>query len=203
MSTKHEMPPAENENGPRSFAVLLQKIADGDAHTQLSEDLQALIKVMTVRARDQVKAVAGSLTFTLKLVCDEMGTLDVGYKIARSEPQPKRPRTIFWADKNGNMTEKNPRQIDPDPRVPRRRRLPGWRAPALPRREREDFVDGGPCAHRGGVRGRLQRGPREDRRGDRPQGSLRQAGDGLMEAGAPVLGGVGAPARTSTSRGDA
>lgn len=102
----------DDETGPRAFAVLLQQIADGDAHKQLSEDLQALIKVMTVRSREQCKTVAGALTFTLKLACDESGTLDLAYVIKRTEPQPKRARTVFWADKHGNMTAQNPKQIE-------------------------------------------------------------------------------------------
>jgi hypothetical protein len=99
-------------DGARSFSSVLMQIADGDAHEQLSQDLQALVRVIQVRAKEQAKNVTGTLTFKLKITGDPNSTLDLGYEIKHEEPKPRRPRTIFWADKNGNVTATNPRQYE-------------------------------------------------------------------------------------------
>lgn len=109
--TKPTQPPPPSDTA-KSFSSILLQIADGDAHEQLSQDLQSLVRVIGVRAKEQQKNVTGTLTFKLKIVGDPNATLDVSYEIKRDEPKPRRPRSVFWADKNGNVTATNPRQIE-------------------------------------------------------------------------------------------
>jgi hypothetical protein len=43
--------PPDEETGPRAFAIFLQKIADGDCHTELSQELLTLSKVMLAQSK--------------------------------------------------------------------------------------------------------------------------------------------------------
>lgn len=96
---------------PRAFAEFLLKVADGDAHEQLSQDLFELSKVIVAQSRAQVKAVKGSLTLKINLVGDG-NVLDVSYEIDRKEPKPRRPTSVFWVDKFGNFAEHDPKQTE-------------------------------------------------------------------------------------------
>lgn len=115
MTPKNEKMPAAgiDSSKARAFNAVLLQLADGDAHEQLSQDLQKLVRTIGVRARQTPgKPVNGSLTLTIKITGDHKDVLDVGYDIKLDEPKPRRERSVFWADKNGNMTEKNPRQTE-------------------------------------------------------------------------------------------
>lgn len=101
-----------NESGPRSFSVLLQKLADGDAHTQLSEEVLRVTKEIQARAKESSSAQKGSVTFTLKFAGDDAGMLDMSYDIKTTLPKAKRARTTMWIDKTGNIVDANPRQIE-------------------------------------------------------------------------------------------
>lgn len=106
MKTTEEKP---ESTGPRAFSVFLGKIAEGECHTQLSTELLALSKALLEQSKAQAKGVTGSLTLKLNFAAEE-GMLDVGYSISTTEPKPRRPRTVFWQDKNGNVVDENPKQ---------------------------------------------------------------------------------------------
>lgn len=96
---------------PKAFADFLLKVADGDAHEQLSQDLFELSKVIVAQSRAQVKPVKGSLTLKISLVGDG-NVLDVSYEIDRKEPKARRPKSVFWVDKFGNFVEHDPKQTE-------------------------------------------------------------------------------------------
>jgi hypothetical protein len=97
---------------PRAFTQFLLTLDNGDAHEQASQDLQHLLKVIGIRARDSRKSAKGKIVLTVNIVGDHNDVLDVSYDIKLDEPKKRRERTVLWADKNGNFTEKNPRQVE-------------------------------------------------------------------------------------------
>ncbi len=98
------------EEGPRPFSRFIAMLGEGEAHTQLSDDLHRLGEALREQAVARHRSVKGALTLKLSLVADEQGVVSVDYDITRKEPQPTRPRSIFWLTKGGNLTEINPRQ---------------------------------------------------------------------------------------------
>lgn len=100
------------QQAARSFVVFLGKVADGDLEVQASQDLLTLSKAIQTQARAQQKTVKGSLTITVDFAGDESGTLDVSYEIKRKDPKPRRARSVFWINKQGNVVSQNPRQIE-------------------------------------------------------------------------------------------
>lgn len=95
---------------PRSFAVFLTTLGGGDAEVQASQELLLIAKAVAAQARAQRKEVKGSLTLKLAFACDEGGVVDVTYAIERKEPKPRRPSTVLWVDKTGNLVTENPKQ---------------------------------------------------------------------------------------------
>lgn len=120
----------EDEFGARSFAVFLRKIADGDCENQLSDELLTLMKAVAAQSKQQVKAVSGTLTLSLKFVGDEQGVVNVAYDIKRAEPKPKRPKSVFWLDKNSNIVDQNPKQLTLGMRDVSKGKGPAREAPA-------------------------------------------------------------------------
>lgn len=112
MNENNTKKPLPDETGPRAFSVILQQIADGDAHSEVSAELQRLLKTMSARAKDQNKSLNGELTLKLKIAVDERGVLAIGYDVKTKEPSPKRAASTFWIDKAGNASVTNPRQIE-------------------------------------------------------------------------------------------
>jgi len=106
----HEKPAEEKDEGPRSFSVFLQSLADGDAHGELGAELQSLVQAVRAQAEYRRKAVAGTLTFTLKVAGTETGMMTVGYEIKAKPPKLKTAESVFWTTKGGNLTPSNPKQ---------------------------------------------------------------------------------------------
>lgn len=98
--------------GPRAFTQVLLMLADGDVHEQLSQEMQRLVRSLVAQSRAQVKSVKGTLSLKLAVTCDTKGVLDIRPEIKIDEPKPRRQNTIAWADPSGNVTEKNPRQVE-------------------------------------------------------------------------------------------
>lgn len=101
----------QNEDeGPRDFSRILMLLDEGVAHCTLSEELQKLTRAVQTQAKARSKKVAGTLSLTLQLACDETGVVSIAYDVARKDPKPKRSQTLLWITKGGNLTEHNPRQ---------------------------------------------------------------------------------------------
>lgn len=113
----------DNEEGDRSFTRWLADVGDGDCEIELNRKLRELISKMQMEARVQNKTVNGKLALDLSFSCNETGVVTVGYGVKTKEPDPKRPGSIFWTTKGGNLTIEDPRQQ----RLPLRE-VPGGRA---------------------------------------------------------------------------
>lgn len=95
----------QETEGPRArpFAAFLQ---EQTSHGELTDALHHLIEAI----RDTGKP--GTLTYTLKIEPDKGGEdmLRLTDKVAVKTPEHDRPRRLYWADQNGNLTRTNPHQ---------------------------------------------------------------------------------------------
>ena len=101
--------PETDPEGARSFTRFLDQVADGDLHTEASQLLHRLVEKMQQQTRAQAKEVKGELTLKLKLSMDGALTT-VAYEINGKEPAPRRPGSVFFVTRGGNLSVQNERQ---------------------------------------------------------------------------------------------
>lgn len=99
----------EKEEGARSFARFIEKLAFGEAHSVLSEKLHRLTQAVEAEATDSGGAT-GRLTFELVLKADAKGAFKLEYDVKIKEPKQQRSFGLAWATKGGNLTFEHPRQ---------------------------------------------------------------------------------------------
>lgn len=99
------------EEGPRSFGVILQKVADGAAEAELSRELFTLTKTLKDEARMRGAKVGGSITLKISLEADsDDGVVKVSYDVTTKAPKPLRRNGHFWITAGGNLTAEAPKQ---------------------------------------------------------------------------------------------
>lgn len=101
---------SDKKSAPRSFAVFLANLAEGDANKELSEALDELSRKLQADALDRNGVSKGSLSLKLNLAIDPRGLVAVGWDTATREPKPSRTGGVMYIDKDGHMTAENPRQ---------------------------------------------------------------------------------------------
>lgn len=91
----------------RPFADFLREQGGGHTHEELSEALHALIGLV----KDTGKA--GSVTLTIKVapMKKNADALLVSDTITKRLPTHDRKDSIFYADKDGNLTRTDPKQL--------------------------------------------------------------------------------------------
>jgi hypothetical protein len=100
----------KKEEGARGFAVLLQEVEDGELHTDLSTQVQALVKSLTEHAYFYNAAAKGKIALTLNLKCDERGVVEITSEVKTTEPKRRRAKSTFWATDGNNLSPNNPKQ---------------------------------------------------------------------------------------------
>lgn len=99
----------ENTDDPvvRPFADALRELSGGRSHEELSQSMHDLIGAV----RDTGKA--GSMTFTIKVapMKKNADALLVSDSITLRAPQHDRKDSIFYTDKQGNLTRSDPNQL--------------------------------------------------------------------------------------------
>jgi hypothetical protein len=118
---------APPEEGPRSFSVFLQNIADGEAERELARQLQELNLYLISEMKNRGDKVSGSLNLKVKLTVDTGKHCIVTYGVAQTRPNRKTTGAIFWLTEGGNMSVSDPRQPS----------LPGIRSVPPPEKPRE------------------------------------------------------------------
>ena len=100
----------ERPEGARSFARFLEKLADGDAHVELSEALHTLgaqLREEAIRVDNRVK---GEITLKLAIEVEPNGVVAIRYDVKTKTPEAKRPSSVGWISTGGNLLFENPRQ---------------------------------------------------------------------------------------------
>jgi hypothetical protein len=116
--------PRDKEEGPRSFARLIENLGDGDVHAGLSDDLFDLIGKLRDASinLDGNAKVKGDMSIKLKVSIDARGNVGVDVDSSIKVPKRKRPTAQAWITAGGNLTTEHPRQTKlPLQEVPRSR----------------------------------------------------------------------------------
>lgn len=100
--TDDDVPPV------RPFADFLIEQAAGRTHHELGEGLHDLIS----RVRDTGKKGTITLCVTVAPMKDNVDVLVVSDEIKLKLPEHNRKDSIFYPDENGNLTRRDPRQLD-------------------------------------------------------------------------------------------
>jgi len=95
--------------GPRNFAMFLQKLEDGQLLLDLSAKHFELCQKLSHLAKSTGIA-KGELLLKVKLVASEDGKVQVDAEVLTKEPLSKRGRTWLWFSKGGNLVAENPKQ---------------------------------------------------------------------------------------------
>lgn len=97
----------------RSFADFLRQIEGGRLLNEISDAMRDLIAAMEDRHADGANKVKAKVTLSLSLTLDR-GSYDVVPKFEVKLPEQPRPRSIFWATPENNLTPQNPKQMTMD-----------------------------------------------------------------------------------------
>lgn len=114
----------DKEEGPRSFARIIEQLNEGDAHRDLSDELHKLVLKLQDEAYARDAEVKGELTFKLVLKAGPHGRVSTLYEVKSKAPPRKTSAGMMFLTKGGNLSVENERQVA----------LPGIRAVA-PARE--------------------------------------------------------------------
>ncbi|WP_327710074.1 hypothetical protein OG912_16995 [Streptomyces sp. NBC_00464] len=107
MSTTTKPVAEETEPVIRPFASFLQEQSGGQLHDELSTRLHELIEAI----RETGKAGSLSLKIDIKPIAGTDGrTLTVMDTVAARLPKTERPKSIFFATDDGNLSRTDPRQ---------------------------------------------------------------------------------------------
>lgn len=98
-----------DDEGARSFAVLLQGIGDGTLNTELSETLHEMNTKLAAHAEDFSKA-KGTLTLTLTIDIDRDGVVTLSPDVKTKLPKPARKLGRYWLTPGRNLSPENPKQ---------------------------------------------------------------------------------------------
>jgi hypothetical protein len=104
------------DDGPRSFAVFIQSLGQGDVNAELSRELHNLGKACKKEADNRGEEVVGTLTLKLKIKADPRDTAYITWDIAAVPPKPKRIGAALWINRHGNFVQSDPKQPELFPR---------------------------------------------------------------------------------------
>lgn len=102
--------PADNELEIRPFATWLIEQSGGKTHEELSAALYDLV----ARVRDTGKKGSVSLTVNVAPLKGDIDVLVVADEIKLRLPEHDRKASLFYPDKDGNLTRRDPNQLSFD-----------------------------------------------------------------------------------------
>lgn len=101
---------------PRSFAVFVQQIGDGDLNAEASEEFHKLALAVQAEALARQDAASGSLTIKIKVKGDPRNVAHFTWDVKADPPKKKRCGASAWVNKQGHVVFENPRQPSLFPR---------------------------------------------------------------------------------------
>lgn len=110
MSTKKDPSTLPTEEGPRSFARLLEQIGEGDLEIELAAKMFELVAQCRGFADRYSREGKGTLTLVLNVAALGNGTVTVAGDIKTKTPTAKRAGSVFFLTAGGNLSVENPRQ---------------------------------------------------------------------------------------------
>lgn len=101
-----------SDEHPRSFARAVAVIADGTLEADASDELHKLVTDLQKEASLRHGPVKGALTLQLNLIVDPHGYVEIKPALKSKVADRHMSKGIMWITPGGNLTEKNPRQIE-------------------------------------------------------------------------------------------
>lgn len=98
----------EKEEGPRSFAVFLDSLEDGDFARELSKQLHDLGLALDERLETESQA-CGSMTVSLNFKADKKA-VEIKASVSTKHPVAPRAASVCWLTPGSNFSPVNPRQ---------------------------------------------------------------------------------------------
>lgn len=99
--------PAPADQGRTPFAKFLQEVRGGELHTELSHELAEVVAASSEHGK------AGTITLTIKVAPNADGSsLLITDEVKSKPPKAAGPPTLFFADAEGNLSRRDPRQLD-------------------------------------------------------------------------------------------
>lgn len=107
-------PVKQADPGVREFAHFIKLVDDGEAHDDLTNEVEKLLNTLRddAESRGNSGVSKGRITLTLDFAVEAKGVCGVTYDIGTKEPKKNRAGSLFWLTKNNRITNKNPKQQD-------------------------------------------------------------------------------------------
>lgn len=100
----------QQEEGPRSFGVFLQEMAEGETEQDISVEMFTLLKKLKEAAIAKDGEVKGELNIKFKFTVPATGPAKIVPVIDHKAPKVVRTPGHFFFTKGGNLTLHNPKQ---------------------------------------------------------------------------------------------
>jgi len=92
----------------KPFAGVLREVRKGNLHSELSDALQEV----TTAVIEHSKPGEIALKLKIKPTGEEAATVMIEDAVTTKVPQPTRPQSMFFADDEGNLNRRDPRQAE-------------------------------------------------------------------------------------------
>lgn len=115
--------PRNNTESAITFDELLAGLDGGALNVELSDEMRSLMTALKDRAAS-TGAAKGSIAVTLSFTAANNGKVDIQASTTVRRPGPPKTRDSRWIDRNGRLSESDPRQLELTPRVVGGRREP-------------------------------------------------------------------------------
>lgn len=109
---KHSMSDAALERDideARTFGILIAGLEDGQLNQDLTQAVSDIVARLHDTERDQGGSPSGTLTLKLAMKLDG-GVIEIKGSFTAAMPKEVRPKSVYWATPNNNLTRRNPKQ---------------------------------------------------------------------------------------------
>ena len=89
-----------------SFALMLQQHRQGSALTELGQALRTVMDAALMTGKP------GGITLKIAIAPTNSGAVEILEDIKVTMPKARKASTMFFVDKNGNLTRNNPDQLE-------------------------------------------------------------------------------------------
>lgn len=93
----------------RTFSILVAGLEDGQLNQDLTDAVSEIVARLHDTERDQGGSPAGTLTLKLGMKLDG-GVIEIKGAFTTAMPKEIRPKSVYWATPNNNLTRRNPKQ---------------------------------------------------------------------------------------------
>jgi hypothetical protein len=98
------------EEGPRSFAVFIQEISNGEIEAEAAVEQQKLLAALEDEASQRGAKVKGTLTLTITYEVDNKGNCSVSHAVEKKLPKKLRGGGVCWITKGSNYSLEPPKK---------------------------------------------------------------------------------------------